>query len=232
MQTSLLGKSYLSEEEWRELLELFSAEAIALKLLLAQIPFVFKDEPVKYALFRQMVAEACNVEPSNVFIVGSAMAGRSLKAKQIDKEFSSKSDIDTLIVSEHLFASYVMQSLEWFDSIAHIHYPDNNPSVKLDIEDGLVGIARLSQHASRGIWRPDSLPKDASVRQEFFGRFAHISLTTLGLRLSDGLLARKVSGRIARSFDDAHKDLSRSIYGLGNDLRRTQKSDDAKEAQP
>ena len=56
------------------------------------------------------------------------MAGRSLKGSEIDKEYSPKSDIDTLIVSEHLFTSYVMKSLEWVKDITKPAYaPGKHP---------------------------------------------------------------------------------------------------------
>ncbi|MEI2773773.1 MAG: hypothetical protein V9G98_24660 [Candidatus Competibacter sp.] len=66
---------------------------------------------MKFALFRKTIADAFDVEPSSVFIVGSAMAGRSLKGPAIDKEYSTDSDFDTLIISESLFTTYVMKSL-------------------------------------------------------------------------------------------------------------------------
>lgn len=72
-------------------------------------------------------------------------------------------------------------------------------------------------HACRGIWRPDSLPSDAPVRQEFFEAFGDVSLKTLGLQLSEDTVS-KVNGRIARSFNDAVSDLARSIRRLGYEL--------------
>lgn len=104
------------------------------------------------------------------------MAGRSLKGPSIDKEYSTDSDIDTLIVSEHLFTSYVMKSLAWVKDITK---PDSKfkppkfPSIEA-VNSRSVG--SLSNQAHRGIWRPDSLPNDAEARQEFFERFAEVSL--------------------------------------------------------
>ena len=110
---SLLSIAYPDPDEWKALLQQFPLESIAHKLLLAHVPFVFRNEPFKFAQFRQTIAKALDVTPTNVFIVGSALVGRSLKAEDIEKEYSSESDIDTLIVSESLFTEYVMRSLEW-----------------------------------------------------------------------------------------------------------------------
>lgn len=214
MPSSLLATAYPSADEWRKLVEQFSPEAIAHKLLLAHIPFVFRDEPLKYALFRRTIADAFKVEPTNIFIVGSAMAGRSLKGKDIERAYSPDSDIDTLIVSEHLFTSYVMGSLTWTKELTEPSKPSVGNPISPTLEpDKVKHIGWLSIHACKGIWRPDSLPPEAEVRQNFFEKFAQVSLKTLGLQLSDDTVA-KVNGRVARTFDDAVRDLASSIARL------------------
>lgn len=218
MAGSLLATDYPTAAQWKKLVEEFSPEAIAHKLLLSQVPFVFKDEPLKFALFRKTIADAFGVEPSSVFIVGSAMAGRSLKGPKIDKEYSSKSDIDTLIVSEHLFTSYVMKSLAWIKEVTKPDFatkPPTSPSVE---PEKTKYVYWLADSAHKGIWRPDSLPPEADARNEFFDKFAAVSLKTLGLQLSDDTVA-KVNGRVARSFDDAVKDLTSSLSRLRKEFR-------------
>lgn len=218
MPSSLLAKPYPTPAEWKKLVEEFSPEAIAHKLLLAHIPFVFKDEPLKFALFRRTIGDAFDIEPSSVFVVGSAMAGRSLKGQSIEKQYSAESDIDTLIVSEHLFTSYVMSSLDWVRGITIPSFSGKQPkSPDIGSEDSKF-LGWLSMHACKGIWRPDSLPGNAPARVEFFEKFADVSLKTLGLQLSDDTVA-KVNGRIARSFDDAVRDLASNIARLRKELR-------------
>lgn len=82
MTSSLLAKPYPTAEEWRTLVQQFAPEAIAHRFLLAHIPFVFRDEPLKYALFRRTIGDAFAVEPSSVFIVGSAMGERSIRQRK------------------------------------------------------------------------------------------------------------------------------------------------------
>lgn len=209
---SALATPYPSAEEWRALVRRFSPEAIAHKLLLASTPFVFRDEPLKFALFRRTVGDAFNVEPTNVFIVGSAMAGRSLKGRDIEQGYSAESDIDTLIVSEPLFTTCVMDSLDWVRQITKPDEdtPRESPTINPEVTKH---IGWLALHACRGIWRPDSLPPEAAARQDFFAKFAKVGLATLGLQLSDDTVA-KVTGRVARSFEDAVKDLANNIRRL------------------
>ncbi len=218
MPGSLLATPYPTAAQWKKLVEEFSPEAIAHKLLLSHVPYVFRDEPLKFALFRKTIADAFSVEPSNVFIVGSAMAGRSLKGPKIDKEYSSKSDIDTLIVSEHLFTTYVMKSLAWIKETTKPDFrprPPVSPSIP---PENTKFIYWLADSAHKGIWRPDSLPPEADARNEFFDKFAAVSLKTLGLQLSEDTVA-KVNGRVARSFDDAVRDLTSSISRLRKEFR-------------
>lgn len=214
MPGTLLATAYPSADQWRELVKMFSSTAIAHKLLLAHIPYVFREEPLKFALFRRTIADAFKVDPSNVFIVGSAMAGRSLKGPKIDKIYSPESDIDTLIVSEHLFAKYVMDSLTWLrDATSPLREKGKKPQSPTVQPEVTKHVNWLSMHACKGIWRPDSLPNEAEVRNRFFNTFADVSLKTLGLQLSEDTVAR-VNGRIARSFDDAVDDLAGSIHRL------------------
>ncbi len=218
MAGSLLATPYPNADEWHRLVEEFSPEAIAHKLLLAHTPYVFRDEPLKFALFRKTIADAFTVEPTNVFIVGSAMAGRSLKGSEIAKEYSTNSDIDTLVVSEHLFTSYVMKSLAWVKDITRPDFSGKIPkSPQISSEDSKF-IGWLASAACKGIWRPDSLPLNSDARIEFFDKFGEVSLKTLGLQLSEDTVA-KVNGRIARSFDDAVKDLAANIARLRKEFR-------------
>jgi hypothetical protein len=223
MSGTLLATPYPTAAEWKKLVESFSSDAIAHKLLLAHVPFVFRNEPAKYAVFRRVMADAFKVESTAVFIVGSAMAGRSLKGKDIDEEYSPESDIDTLIISEPLFTSLLMESLEWVADVTRSTKNDRGEYEQPNLgEDAFDSINKLSQNAVKGIWRPDSLPKGVKTREEFFGKFERVSLHTLGLQLSDDTVAH-VNGRVARSFEDAVSDLGNSIYRLKLEFREIAK---------
>lgn len=160
-KSSKLAIAYPNSEEWKKLVKEFSAEAIAHKLLLAHVPFFFRNEPLKFALFRRTIADAFEVEPTNIFIVGSAMAGRSLKGKTIDKEYSWQSDIDTLIVSKELFEKYLLMSMEWIRDKTQPSFETGIPVSPTILPDSTKFIHWIARSASKGIWRPDSLPPDS-----------------------------------------------------------------------
>jgi hypothetical protein len=176
MPGTLLAEPYADAQQWRELVKNFSHEAIAHKLLLAHIPYVFRGEPAKYAVFRRIVADEFGVHPTDVFIVGSAMAGRGLKGRDIEQEYSPKSDIDALIVSEHLFTSLLMQSLEWVRDVTKSKRNEDGSYDERTLDEKQINSLRhLAENACKGIWRPDSLPGKAQAREEFFSRFDKIS---------------------------------------------------------
>ena len=228
MSGTLLAQPYPDANQWRELVKSFSHEAIAHKLLLAHVPFVFKSEPAKYAVFRKIIAAEFQVHPTDVFIVGSAMAGRSLVGKDIDRPYSPASDIDALIVSEPLFTSLLMQSQEWVrDATKSKKQPDGKYKVPTLDADTTECLHRLAENACKGIWRPDSLPGKAKAREDFFGRFSKVSFQTLGLQLSDDIVA-KVNGRVARSFECAVSDLAHSIYRLKKEFEKIEKATPAR----
>ena len=98
---------------------------------------------------------------------------------------------------------------------------DNEVQAQLD-KDTTKSLNFFAFQAQKGIWRPDAfVKKSAKPRQDFFSRFKSISLQTLGLQLSDDTVA-KVNGRIARSFEDAVKDLGGSLYRLQKEFEEAQ----------
>src|SRR5579862_246349 len=219
---TLLAVDYPTATEWKNLVRSFSAEAIAHRLLLSSVPYVFRDEPLKFALFRRTIAESFGVRPTDIFIVGSALAGRSLKGHALEKEYSAESDIDTLIISEHLFATYVMRSFEWIRDVTAPEDREETYKPPQLQPDEVTPIGRLSLNACKGIWRPDSLPQGAQAREEFFNRFNAASLNVLGLQLSEDTVSR-VNGRIARSFEDAARDLAGSLRRLKYEIDEIEK---------
>lgn len=219
---SLLAVDYPTADEWKSLLKTFSPEAIAHKLLLSSVPYVFREEPLKFALFRRTIAESFEVRPTDIFIVGSALAGRSLKGDSINNSYSAESDIDTLIISEHLFASYVMRSFEWVKEVTSPTESGQSYKPPTLTSEATTQIGRLSLNACKGIWRPDALPRGAVAREDFFDRFGVASLSVLGLQLSEDTVSR-VNGRIARSFDDAVQDLASSLRRLHYELEDIEK---------
>jgi len=121
-----------------------------------------------------------------------------------------------------------MRSFEWVKDVTS---PEDKEEAYKPPEltpEAVSQIGRLSLNACKGIWRPDSLPQGAQAREEFFNRFNAASLNVLGLQLSEDTVSR-VNGRIARSFDDAIRDLAGSLRRLRYELDEVGKTGAVKE---
>ena len=113
---------------------------------------------------------------------GAGLTGKALmdelglKGRAIDQEYSASSDIDVLIVSESLFTGYVMRSLEWLERVTSGDRKPEGGFTQPKIDGQTTWhIRTLASNAAKGIWRPDSLPRDAEVRNEFFDQFSDVS---------------------------------------------------------
>src|SRR5690606_15110826 len=80
-----------------------SHEVLAKVFLLEGTPYVFKDSPMKYVIFREQVADRFDVGSQDVCIVGSAKLGYSPSVHKFGTPFNDTSDVDVVVISEPLF---------------------------------------------------------------------------------------------------------------------------------
>ncbi len=98
------GKDTPTAAQFKQLVTtLDSHEVLAKVFLLEGVPFVFKDSPMKYVIFREQVAERFGVGSQDVCIVGSAKLGYSPSPHKYGTLFSETSDVDVVGISEPLF---------------------------------------------------------------------------------------------------------------------------------
>ena len=89
---------------FKELIQKFDNHRILAKLFLLEgIPFVFKDSPMKYTIFREQVADQFHIGSQDVCIVGSAKLGFSPSPHKYGTPFADNSDVDVVVVSDELF---------------------------------------------------------------------------------------------------------------------------------
>ena len=74
------------------------------KNIIDVVPFVFDGDEGRYFDFRKRVADKFNIDPANVYIVGSGCLGFSYQNG--GRAFSLESDIDVAIVDEGLYEQY------------------------------------------------------------------------------------------------------------------------------
>jgi hypothetical protein len=70
--------------------------------ILDRVPHIFTDVRA-YAIWREELARRIEVDPSSLFVTGSAAFGVSLNPNKNYRFFTDKSDIDVAVVSGHHF---------------------------------------------------------------------------------------------------------------------------------
>lgn len=98
------GKDTPSPDQFKELVVKIDSHAVLAKVFLLEgVPYVLRDSPMKYIIFREQVAERFGIGSQDVCIVGSAKLGFSPSAHQFGRPFSETSDVDVVVISEPLF---------------------------------------------------------------------------------------------------------------------------------
>ncbi len=90
-----------------------SATELACDFVLNGVPAVFGNDATAYDTFRKKLASDLGLNPSEVWIVGSARAGYSLSPDTFGVPFSGGSDIDIVVANQEHFDSIWWTISEW-----------------------------------------------------------------------------------------------------------------------
>lgn len=81
-------------------------ERVINKYLLFGVPKIFNDDENRYFELKEEVSAYFKIEPTQVYVVGSAKLGFSIAPQKRYKVFGDDSDIDVAIIDEKLFDEY------------------------------------------------------------------------------------------------------------------------------
>lgn len=102
----------MSPDDFRALLDASTdAEVASVCLNTEEIPYVFDSNRNAWNSFKQSIASLGAIE-SEICVIGSARFGFSLKPSNNFRKFQDTSDIDVLVVDEHLFDSLWISLLQ------------------------------------------------------------------------------------------------------------------------
>jgi hypothetical protein len=101
----LLGaREHLQPADFKKLVLHLDRHTVLAKLyLLEGTPYVFRQSPMKYMVFKEQVAQRFDVGSQDVCIVGSARLGFSPAPAKFGTGFDETSDVDVAIISDVLF---------------------------------------------------------------------------------------------------------------------------------
>jgi hypothetical protein len=208
---TLAGKDAPSPEQFKELvLRLDSHNILAKVFLLEGTPFVFKNSPMKYVIFREQVADRFEIGSQDVCIVGSAKLGFSPSPRQYGKRFEETSDVDVVLISEPLFhrgSRELFRVLNQLNPGVHQIRPfleRNGPAQKQTPQVDLNDWKQVKEAIRNFVYQnfnPGLLPYEHHMRQEIFGNIS--STAGLFLALEPQVFVSKIRGRIFRNWKAA-----------------------------
>lgn len=221
-----------SAEEFRQLvLAIDSHNVLAKVFLLEGTPFVFKQSPMKYVIFREQVGERFEVGSQDVCIVGSAKLGFSPSATKYGTSFDEMSDVDVVIISEPLFhrgSAELFRSLNELEPAAYLvrsalrgnHSKEDKPCV--DLQDWLDVKEAIRNYVYNN-FNPGLLPDDNLLRREVFEKIS--STAGLFLALEPQVFVSRIRCRIFRTWKSAEDYYANSLRQLQGALRGAVVSD-------
>ncbi len=179
----LAGKDTPTPDDFKALVTgIDSHEVLAKVFLLEGVPFVFKDSPMKYVIFREQVAERFGVGSHDVCIVGSAKLGFSPSPYKFGTSFSTTSDVDVVVVSESLFYRGSRELLGVLERLEPALYKIRNPGPTPPVVS-LQDWRSVKEAVRNFVYRnfnPGLLPFDHALRIDIFSKIS----STAGLFLA------------------------------------------------
>lgn len=212
--TTLLRVEWPTAEQFRQLLDSFSPEVLARRYLIGGVPYLFKDDPVKYILLREAVARSLQIGHHDVGIVGSARVGLSLSGSKGFGHFALGHDIDLAIVSEPLQG-------EGLDALAR-RVADLPMKQGEEVDPAeLREIQRSARNYTAGYLSADTFPEEDPFR----GRISDAldQGNALLLALNPAGPASRLRGRVFRSWSDVEATYTTVLRNLS---RRTRPDED------
>ena len=208
------GKDTPTADQFRDLIVKIDSHAVLAKVFLLEgVPYVLRDSPMKYIIFREQVAERFAIGSQDVCIVGSAKLGFSPSAHQFGRPFSETSDVDVVVISEPLF---YRGSRILFETLDQLHPPLREIRPYLYGEtpkDAVKPVVPLEhwrkvKEAIRNFvyenLNPGLLPNEHPLRVEIFNKIS--GTAGLFLALEPKVFVSKIRCRIFRTLEEAAED--------------------------
>lgn len=210
-------------QEFEQLLLHFDDQRLLAKLFILEgIPFVFKDSPHKYTVFREQVADRFNIGSQDVCIVGSARLGFSPSAWKFGTTFSEASDVDVVVVSLELFERGSHEVVSYIESLGPPTGHDDRAK-NVEVEGYTWNeIKTAIRNIKYRNFNPASLPSDHELHKSIFEKVS--STSGLFCALQPQVFVSKIRARVFASWRAAEDYYANSLRQLRNDLSKSKKT--------
>jgi hypothetical protein len=192
---------YPSKDEFSELLDSRDHAKIVEELLVAGLPFAFRDSPADYDTLRVTLSAALHLPADAMTVVGSGRIGFSLSPEKYGTPFLPDSDLDVVVVSAELF------DIAWFDLL---RLGRKYFSLEKKVQSWID--THKENHIFFGFIVPDRLPGAVAISPAWFRTFK-------GLARNPSLAGRDVNGRLYRTWDHVRVHQLYSLRKIQQGLR-------------
>ena len=159
---------------------------IVKEILIAGVPFAFRDSPADYDGLRSALGAALSVAADAMTVIGSGRIGFSLSPEKYGIPFSPGSDLDVAVVSADLF------DIAWFELLRlGRKYFSLQRTTRSWID------THKENNVYWGFIVPNQLPGAVALSPVWFRTFK-------GLARNPSLGGREVNGRLYRTWDHVH----------------------------
>jgi len=216
-------------EDFKELvLSLDNHQLLAKVFLLEGTPYVFKDSPMKYTVFREQVGDQFAIGSQDVCIVGSAKLGFSPSPTKFGQPFAETSDVDVVVVSFDLFdqgSRHLFAHLNSFHPQVYEIRPFVESRIKgtpkgtppsVDLRDWKTVKEAVRNYTFQNL-NPALLPGDHPFKQDIFDKIS--STSGIFCALEPQVFVSKIRARIFRNWKAAEDYYSNSLRELKRALK-------------
>lgn len=188
----------LTAEEFRRLLLTESLDTIVRAYVLGGPAFAFQDDMATYTEMVDHLVSRLGVQAAGVTVIGSAKLGFSLNPIRFPRSFRDESDIDVLIVDQNLFDSAWFTMLDWNYLRRHKLPATEWQWARQRREELYWGWFTPERIRYSGLRFPASLEPLRDLSTRWFDAFQSLGLLP-------AFAGRRVSGRLYRTWDHAHR---------------------------
>jgi hypothetical protein len=216
-------------EDFKELvISLDNHQLLAKVFLLEGTPFVFKDSPMKYTVFREQVGDQFGIGSQDVCIVGSARLGFSPSPTKFGQAFAETSDVDVVIVSFELFDRGSRELFAYLNTFGpQIHevrpFVETNGKVKakgtpptVDLKQWKTIKDGVRNYTYQNL-NPANLPNEHPLRREIFEKIS--STSGIFCALEPQVFVSKIRARIFRNWKAAEDYYTNTLRELKRVLK-------------
>jgi hypothetical protein len=233
------GDKIPPSEDFKELVvSLDNHQLLAKVFLLEGTPFVFKDSPMKYTVFREQVGDQFGIGSQDVCIVGSAKLGFSPSPTKFGQPFAETSDVDVVVVSFELFDRGSRELFAHLNSFGpqihevrafvdpHEKHKPKGVAPSVDLKQWKTVKDAVRNYTYQNL-NPALLPSEHPLRRDIFEKIS--STSGIFCALEPQVFVSKIRARIFRNWkaaEDYYTNTLRELKRVLKDAAPAEHEDD------